>query len=57
MKLGGKSVIITGASTGIGAAAALLFADEGARLTLSPEAPGAKRSRSRRASWAQRPDS
>ena len=34
MKLEGKSVIITGASSGIGKAAALLFAGEGARLTL-----------------------
>jgi NAD(P)-dependent dehydrogenase (short-subunit alcohol dehydrogenase family) len=34
MKLDGKSVILTGASSGIGRAAALLFAGEGARLTL-----------------------
>ncbi len=34
MKLKGKSVVITGASTGIGKAAALLFAGEGAKLTL-----------------------
>ncbi len=34
MKLSEKSVIITGASSGIGKAASLLFAGEGARLTL-----------------------
>jgi NAD(P)-dependent dehydrogenase (short-subunit alcohol dehydrogenase family) len=34
VKLEGKSVIITGASSGIGKAASLLFAGEGARLTL-----------------------
>jgi NAD(P)-dependent dehydrogenase (short-subunit alcohol dehydrogenase family) len=34
MKLKGKSVIITGASSGIGKAAAILFAGEGARLIL-----------------------
>ncbi len=34
MKLQGRSVVITGASTGIGKAAALLFAGEGAKLTL-----------------------
>jgi NAD(P)-dependent dehydrogenase (short-subunit alcohol dehydrogenase family) len=39
MELKGKSVIITGASSGIGAAAALLFAREGANLIL-----GARRS-------------
>jgi len=40
MKLEGKSVIITGASTGIGKAAALLFAGEGARLTLLARSDG-----------------
>jgi NAD(P)-dependent dehydrogenase (short-subunit alcohol dehydrogenase family) len=34
MKLEGKSVVITGAASGIGAAASLLFAEEGAKLTL-----------------------
>ncbi len=34
MSLGGKSVLITGAASGIGRAAALLFAKEGAKLTL-----------------------
>jgi NAD(P)-dependent dehydrogenase (short-subunit alcohol dehydrogenase family) len=34
MKLEGRSAIITGASTGIGRAAALIFAAEGAKLTL-----------------------
>lgn len=34
MELEGKSIIITGASSGIGAAAALLFAAEGAKLVL-----------------------
>lgn len=40
MELEGKSIIITGASSGIGAAAALLFAAEGANLVL-----GARRSK------------
>jgi len=39
MELEDKSIIITGASSGIGAAAAALFAAEGARLIL-----GARRS-------------
>ncbi|RMC32383.1 SDR family oxidoreductase [Paracoccus alkanivorans] len=39
MELKGKSIIITGASSGIGAAAALLFAKEGANVVL-----GARRS-------------
>jgi len=34
MRLHGKTLIVTGASSGIGAAAARLFADEGARLVL-----------------------
>src|SRR5690242_16458912 len=34
MRLAGKAAIITGASTGIGRASALRFADEGARLVL-----------------------
>ena len=34
MELGNKSIIITGASSGIGAAAALLFASEGADVVL-----------------------
>ncbi|WP_458097986.1 SDR family oxidoreductase [Roseomonas sp. WA12] len=41
MELSGKSIIVTGASSGIGAAAALLFATEGADLVL-----GARRSAS-----------
>ena len=39
MELKSKSIIITGASSGIGAAAALLFAAEGANMVL-----GARRS-------------
>jgi NAD(P)-dependent dehydrogenase (short-subunit alcohol dehydrogenase family) len=39
MELSGKSIIVTGASSGIGAAAALLFAEEGADMVL-----GARRS-------------
>ncbi len=39
MELKGKSIIVTGASSGIGAAAALLFAEEGASVVL-----GARRS-------------
>lgn len=39
MELEGKTIIITGASSGIGAAAALLFAAEGANVVL-----GARRS-------------
>jgi NAD(P)-dependent dehydrogenase (short-subunit alcohol dehydrogenase family) len=39
MELEGKAIIITGASSGIGAAAALLFAAEGANVVL-----GARRS-------------
>jgi NAD(P)-dependent dehydrogenase (short-subunit alcohol dehydrogenase family) len=35
MKLEGKSVLITGAASGIGMAASLLFAEEGAKLTLA----------------------
>ncbi|WP_424932874.1 SDR family oxidoreductase [Amaricoccus macauensis] len=35
MRLEGKSIIITGASSGIGAAAARIFAEEGASLVLS----------------------
>ena len=34
MELNGKTILITGASSGIGAAAALLFASEGAQLVL-----------------------
>jgi len=34
MKLEGKSVLITGAASGIGMAASLLFVEEGAKLTL-----------------------
>lgn len=34
MRLEGKTIIVTGASSGIGAAAALLFAVEGANLIL-----------------------
>ncbi|MEM9636509.1 MAG: SDR family NAD(P)-dependent oxidoreductase, partial [Pseudomonadota bacterium] len=34
MELDGKTIIITGASSGIGAAAALLFAAEGANVVL-----------------------
>ena len=35
MRLAGKSAVITGASTGIGRAAALRFAGEGARLIVA----------------------
>lgn len=38
--LSGKSIIITGASSGIGADAARVFAEEGARLVLSARTPG-----------------
>ncbi len=34
MELAGKTIIITGASSGIGAAAAILFAQEGANVVL-----------------------
>ena len=48
MELYNKSIIVTGASSGIGAAAALLFAAEGARLVL-----GARRSAKMEALAAQ----
>ena len=35
MELKSKSIIVTGASSGIGAAAALLFAAEGANVVLA----------------------
>ena len=35
MRLAGRAAVITGASTGIGRASALRFADEGARLVLA----------------------
>lgn len=41
MKLEGKVAIVTGASSGIGRAAALLFAAEGARLVLAARGRGA----------------
>ena len=34
MSLAGKSIVVTGASSGIGRATALVFADRHARLTL-----------------------
>jgi NAD(P)-dependent dehydrogenase (short-subunit alcohol dehydrogenase family) len=40
MKLHGKTAIISGAGTGIGAATAKLFAAEGARITLTGRRPG-----------------
>ncbi|CAN7521222.1 SDR family oxidoreductase [Rhizobacter sp. LjRoot28] len=43
MRLEGKVAIITGASSGIGRAAALLFADEGAKLVLAARGESALR--------------
>lgn len=40
MELKGKTIIITGASSGIGAAAALLFAQEGAKVVLGARRAG-----------------
>lgn len=40
MELNSKTLIITGASSGIGAAAALLFAAEGANVVFGGAAPG-----------------
>jgi 3-oxoacyl-[acyl-carrier protein] reductase len=40
MKLAGKTVLITGASRGIGASMAEIFVQEGARLVLSARTPG-----------------
>ncbi len=40
MKLNGKIVLITGASSGIGAATAVAFAAEGARLLLAARRAG-----------------
>ena len=53
MELAGKSVIVTGASSGIGESFARLAASAGARLVLAGAAPiGSKRSRrSCRARW------
>jgi NAD(P)-dependent dehydrogenase (short-subunit alcohol dehydrogenase family) len=57
--LHGKAVLITGASTGIGAALARAFAAQGARLALHFNAHEATRTRPRSArwpaSWAVRP--
>jgi NAD(P)-dependent dehydrogenase (short-subunit alcohol dehydrogenase family) len=39
MELKNKSIIVTGASSGIGAAAALLFAAEGANVVLGARRP------------------
>ena len=41
MELQGRTIIITGASSGIGAAAARLFAEEGANLVLGARRGGA----------------
>src|SRR3982074_2279006 len=41
-RLEGKSVIITGAGSGIGRAASILFAKEGARLVIVDRAEGVK---------------
>ena len=40
MDLKGKIILVTGASSGIGAATALAFAAEGARLLLAARRPG-----------------
>jgi len=54
MKLKGKSVLITGAASGIGRAAALLFAEEGAKLTLMDINPaGSKVTEQARAKGAE----
>ena len=40
MSFRGKNVLVTGASSGIGQAAAIKFAKEGARLALLGRSPG-----------------
>lgn len=48
MELESKTIIVTGASSGIGAAAALLFASEGANVVLGARRSGSlKHSRKR----------
>ena len=44
MELASKTIIITGASSGIGAAAARLFASEGANVVLGARRSGDRRS-------------
>ena len=58
-RLEGKSVIITGAGSGIGRAASLLFAKEGAKLVIadrSREREGYRRAGQRRRRHGRGPD-